>query len=298
MAKISKQNKEVIPIEEYNEKQKELSLTKQQRFNFDDNKYEDDKETKKKRKNSVSIKIYLDLKRKFVKSEKEKNKYRNYFKFLSAISIILFLMTLLFIYIHITYEPKYIEKEKIVKQETILFLGDSITQMYELNNYYSDKYFVINSGISGNITNDILDNMDKRVYQYKPKKVFILIGTNDFGLRKNSDDELIQNIDSIIKAIKDKFPECKIYLESIYPINDTDDSKIDHSMVGIRTNDKIINLNKRFKDLAKDDSITYIDVYSKLIDDEGNLKLEYTRDGLHISDAGYKIITKVLSEYL
>ena len=39
MTKSNKKNKEVVPIEEYNEKQKELLLTKQQKFNFDNNKY-------------------------------------------------------------------------------------------------------------------------------------------------------------------------------------------------------------------------------------------------------------------
>ena len=221
MTKSNKKNKEVIPIEEYNEKQKELLLTKQQKFNFDNNKYEDDKEIKKKRKNSVSIKMYLDLKRKFVKSEKEKNKYRNNFRFLCVVSIILFLMTLLFIYIHVTYEPKYIEKEKIVQDENIVFLGDSITDFYDLDKYY-EGYNIVNSGISGNTTEDILNDMYNRVYKYNPSKVILLIGTNDINV-KIEEDDTISNIKDIVKNIKKNRPNTKIYVESIYPINNTDD---------------------------------------------------------------------------
>ena len=39
-------------------------------------------------------------------------------------------------------------------------------------------------------------------------------------------------------------------------------------------------------------------MYDKLIDKDGNLKLEYTNEGLHISDEGYKVITKVIKKYI
>lgn len=296
MTKSNKKNKEVIPIEEYNEKQKELLLTKQQKFNFDNNKYEDDKEIKKKKKNSVSIKMYLDLKRKFVKSEKEKNKYRNYFRFLCVVSIILFLMTLLFIYIHITYEPKYIEKEKIVQDENIVFLGDSITWMYDLAKYYPNRK-VINSGVDGEFTDGVLENMDSRVYKYNPSKVFILIGTNDIYKGKTI-DEITENVDKIVKNIKKNRPHCQIYLESLYPINATNNEKIHMDMVKNRTNKFIKQINKKYKIIAKENNITYIDMYSKLLDDNGNLNIDYTKEGLHLVDEGYDVVTKEINKYL
>ena len=45
-------------------------------------------------------------------------------------------------------------------------------------------------------------------------------------------------------------------------------------------------------------NITYIDIYNELRDEDGNLKLEYTKEGLHMSDDGYKIITKKLKKYV
>ena len=296
MTKSNKKNKEVIPIEEYNEKQKELLLTKQQKFNFDNNKYEDDKEIKKKKKNSVSIKMYLDLKRKFVKSEKEKNKYRNNFRFLCVVSIILFLMTLLFIYIHVTYEPKYIEKEKLIQDENIVFLGDSLTYRYDLDKYY-EGYNVVNSGIDGNITQNILDDMYNRVYKYNPSKVVLLIGTNDINASV-SEKQTISNIKSIVNNIKKHRPHAKIYIESLYPINNTDDDKIEHNTVGIRTNEIIKKYNSEIKKYCSKNNITYIDIYNELQDEDGNLKLEYTKEGLHISDEGYVVITKEIKKYL
>ena len=59
-----------------------------------------------------------------------------------------------------------------------LFLGDSITDYYDLDKYY-EGYKVVNSGISGNQTSDILDDLKKRAYVYNPSTIFLLIGTGN-----------------------------------------------------------------------------------------------------------------------
>ena len=70
-------------------------------------------------------------------------------------------------------------------------------------------------------------------------------------------------------------------------------------MVHGRKNEKIININKELKAFAdKTENVTYINMYDKLIDEDGNMKLEYTREGLHLSDEGYKVVTKELSKYI
>ena len=127
--------------------------------------------------------------------------------------------------------------------------------------------------------------------------MFLLIGTNDIE-RKISEDETIANIKKIVEKIRKHRPYAKIYVESIYPINDTDSNKIDHKMVGIRTNKIINKYNKNIKKYCDSNNISYINIYNNLIDNDNNLKLEYTRDGLHISDDGYKVITKTIKYYL
>lgn len=295
MSKHKRKNRQrdVIPIEEY-QKQKELDYTKQQIFNFDTNILEDEKEKNKKlykRRNEI-----IELKKQILKLQRQKSNYKSVIIALSLISIVLLFIASIFLYIHIKYEPKYIEKEKIIQDENIVFLGDSITYMYNLEKYYSN-YNVVNSGISGNTTSDILSDMENRVYKYNPSKVFLLIGTNDIE-RKISEDETIANIKKIVEKIRKHRPYAKIYVESIYPINDTDSNKIDHKMVGIRTNKIINKYNKNIKKYCDSNNISYINIYNNLIDNDNNLKLEYTRDGLHISDDGYKVITKTIKYYL
>lgn len=223
------------------------------------------------------------------------------YSFMHFIFVILFILLLGFssfsVYIFITYKPKAITKtvEKVVLDENIVFLGDSITYRYNLEKYFPNNS-VVNSGIDGNNTQDILDNLKERVYRYNPSKVFLLIGTNDI-LYKDK-EEIIDNIKKIIDNIKKERPNCKIYLESIYPINDTDDGKIDHDTVGTRKNDDIKKINKELELYASKNNITYINMYDQLIDEDGNLNLEYTREGLHLSDKGYEVVTDNLKKYL
>lgn len=192
------------------------------------------------------------------------------------------------------------KEQKVVEEvvdENILFLGDSLTHRYDLDKYYED-FNVVNSGIDGNRTSDILSDMKARVYDYNPSKVFLLIGIND--LRGDvSGEEVVKNIGEIIKLIKENRPYAKIYLESIYPINKTDDDKVDGYVKDFSiTNDDIETINKKLESLAKDEKVTYIDMFSELVDSEGNLKLEYTEEGLHMSDEGYDKITEILTKYI
>lgn len=222
------------------------------------------------------------------------------FKNIKNIIIVLLtiiIVLLIVIIIKVDNKNSYVNpyKVEVFKNDNFLFLGDSITDFYPLDEYY-DELPVVNSGISGNKTNDILADMKKRVYQYNPTKVFLLIGTNDL----NSNDENIvnktyKNTIKIIENIKQNRSEAKIYIESVYPIND----KMDNNLAEERTNSKTKKLNKKLKKYCDStEDCVYIDLYSKLIDEDGNLKEKYSTDGLHLNTLGYVVITRELLPYL
>lgn len=188
----------------------------------------------------------------------------------------------------------YEEELRTYKEDytNYLFLGDSITDFYDLDKYY-DGLPVVNSGISGNTTEDILNDMKNRVYDYNPSKVFLLIGTNDL-IHDIGVDDIIFNIEKIISEIKGNKPQVEIYVESIYPVNDN----LDEEMVSNRNNDDIMKINEKIKKYCDENNYTYINMYDKLLDDDGNFSEEYTDDGLHPNENGYEIITKELKKYL
>ena len=179
--------------------------------------------------------------------------------------------------------------------DNVVFLGDSITYQYPLDEFYEDTH-VVNSGVNGNQTTDILDNMYERVYRYNPSKVILLIGTNDLT-NNRSDEEILGNIKKIIIRIKENRPYAKIYVQSIYPINETMQKEAD-VLEDHKTNKRISEVNKKLKEICKEEKITYIDTYSTLLDENKELKRSYAEDGLHLTALGYIKVTNVLIPYI
>lgn len=194
--------------------------------------------------------------------------------------------------INMNYKIEKIERYTYNK-ESIVFLGDSITSRCDLDKYFPN-YNIYNSGIAGNMTKDILDNMENRVFVYNPTKVFILIGTNDLVYSGLDNDGIKNNIEEIINKIYEKNSNTKIYLESIYPVNNS----LNKEIVETRTNDNIKDLNNKIEKICNNNKCTYINMYDNLTDKNGNMKRIYTVDGLHLNKIGYKVVASKLTKYL
>lgn len=183
-------------------------------------------------------------------------------------------------------------KDRYIIPENIVFLGDSITDFYDLDKYYPDNN-VVNSGVSGDVSEDILSDMYNRVYKYNPSIVFLLIGTNQIQVG-DSDEKIINEINKIVSEIHEKNPITKIYVESIYPVNDN----ISKKSVQSRDNDRISKLNKMIEDSIKDIAYAkYINIYDKLVIDN-KLNEAYSDDGLHLNDKGYEVVTEIIKKYI
>ena len=210
------------------------------------------------------------------------------------ILIILFLIGFL-VYHFVTFdhsEPRVETKIEEVVSENIVFLGDSITAFYDLEKYFPDEP-VVNSGVGENTTDDILEDMKNRVYQYNPSKVFLLIGTNDLQNGKTP-EEIFDNIKRIVEGIQENRPKAKIYLESISPVN----HNFERNGAQNRQNEDIKEINEKIKKYCTDEHLTYIDLYSALEDENGDLRAEYTTEGLHLSEEGYAVVTETIEKYL
>ncbi len=193
-----------------------------------------------------------------------------------------------------------INKSKIdsikVQDENIVFFGDSITEGYNVKEFF-DEYRVVNSGISGNTTKDLINRIDSDLYDYNPSAVIIQIGTNDLRV-SIKDEEIISNIKKIIKGIRKNRKNASILVESIYPLNRDMDTEYWDGVNEDYNNKHIIKLNKDIKKLCKIEHIKYIDVYTSLLDDNKNLKEVYSKEGLHLTDLGYYKVTKIIKKYL
>ena len=197
-------------------------------------------------------------------------------------------------------KPVEIQKEEtiVLNDENYVLLGDSITEQYPVSDFFSSDTPIVNSGFSGYKTTDLLEILDQSVYKYNPSAVFIQIGTNDLYDGQVDEDDIYNNIIKITKNIKKNRPYTKIYIESIYPINNEENDKINMHMVGSRNNKDIVDINEKLKDYCEESDVEYIDVYSELSDNKGDLKLDYTIEGLHLTNEGYSVVTNILKNYI
>lgn len=172
----------------------------------------------------------------------------------------------------------------------IVFVGDSITQDYNVYEAFPGRV-VYNRGIGGDTTEGLSKRMDVSIHELKPSIVVLLIGTNDFALLKTTPEQIFNRIRRIVLEIKVAHPKAKIILQSVYPVNET----IDPKTVLPRTNPLIDQLNDYLKTI---EGITYLDLSSKLKDQEGRFQKDYTLEGLHVSPEGYALVTKEISTLL
>ena len=189
------------------------------------------------------------------------------------------------------------ETNKTLKKRSIVFVGDSITEFFKVDEFFKDVT-AINRGIVGDTTDELLARIKESVYDIKPSKAFLMIGTNDIVNGNRSPKYIVANIGKMIEGIKKNSPGTVIYLESVYPVYSIKDKKFDSYMVGKRTNETINEINENLKVLAKSENVTYIDVYSHLIGDNNQIKINYTYDGLHLDAPGYIEVVKVLKPYV
>jgi len=196
-------------------------------------------------------------------------------------------------YLNIYYRFKKIGYKFNVKnnQNKIVFLGDSITDYYDLFKYYSDIE-TVNYGIGGDTTRGILNRMDL-VYDINPKAIVLLIGINDMMNEKRTVNNILISYTQIVNELLINLPNTKIILESVYPGCDSKDFKISYLA------DSIVELNTKIEELAStNDNLIYANIHQYLIDESNILISDYTDDGCHPNSKGYEVITNNLRPFI
>ena len=166
-----------------------------------------------------------------------------------------------------------------VNSNSIVFMGNSITQGNEWSELFANDPRVINRGISGNSSAEIMNNLDY-VVAGKPAKVFLMIGIND-----GADPAIVvPAIRKTIEVIQQQSPATQVYIQSILPYGGRENVKITNAIL---------------KTLCAEKGVTYLDIYSKLGGTDTNLSLDsaYTNDNLHLLGTGYRKWTEGFEAY-
>ena len=193
-------------------------------------------------------------------------------------------------------QNKYRELNQIsVIEPDIIFIGDSIIEYFPLQELLGTTKTIVNRGIRGYQTGLLQENLDAHLYGDAVDQIILLIGTNDIG-KDVPMNEALNNLESVIQTISRDYPLSQIKLVSILPVNEGEDFK---QTVYIRTNEKIKAWNQAYQDLASAYmQVEYVPVFENLLDQEGQLKADYTTDGLHLSVSGYQALSSTLKKYI
>ncbi len=188
---------------------------------------------------------------------------------------------------------RYREENKTAQKGQVVFTGSSLMEMFPINKLlkeHGDDTIIYNRGVGGFISDELLAVIDVCAIDLMPSKVFINIGTNDLSWSSIPISQLMDNYDKIISAIEKAVPDVKIYLMAYYPVNYEAAAEEMKECLKIRTNEKINTANAEVKKLAEKHGQRYIDINRNLKDNLGRLKAEYTIEGMHINEDGYRAV--------
>ena len=174
--------------------------------------------------------------------------------------------------------------------QRVVFLGDSITDGWRLNQYFPDKPYV-NRGISGQTTAQMLVRLFEDVIHLKPAVLVLFAGTNDIA--RNNGPQTIEMIQGNFQAIVElaQVHGIRVVLCSIMPVSDYGP----RPMTGGRPPADILRLNAWLKEYAGKTKSIYADYFAATVDEKGMLKEGISRDGLHPNDKGYELMAPVVT---
>ncbi|MFE3257952.1 GDSL-type esterase/lipase family protein [Nocardia sp. NPDC059091] len=163
----------------------------------------------------------------------------------------------------------------------VVFFGDSITEGGLWDEWFP-QVRPINRGISGNTIDDLRARLDTAIDA--PAAVFLLIGTNDLSLGR-SPGRVGENLRELVTEIRECAPHAPLHVQSVMPRK-------------AKFADRIHTLNAAVWKVAAEADAAYIDLWPALADANGALRPEFTRDGLHLSGAGYAAWIEVLRPHV
>lgn len=190
---------------------------------------------------------------------------------------------------------KIIRKNRDAKPGGVLFFGDSITELYDIDKYFPNIKIKYNSGVSGATSESLIWICDEAVIKYRPNAMVFLVGTNDLGnTNMRSPREIALNVKNIIDLVKGNLPDIKIVLISALPCNEELQGEAVGKIMRSNKNIKVLNLEYQ-ENLKYFNNTIFVDAFDQLIDkDTNNIKEDCSEDGLHLTEKGYGILTKIL----
>lgn len=169
----------------------------------------------------------------------------------------------------------------------VVFMGDSITEIWPIADpeIFSDK--VIGRGISGQTTPQMLVRFRADVVALRPRLVHIMAGTNDIAGNTGLTNEADYKNNIAAMAELAKVGKVKVALASILPM------AVLSWVPQYQPAAEVRRLNSWLREYAAANRLQYIDYYTALSTPDGAFKPELSNDGVHPNKAGYAVMREI-----
>lgn len=177
-------------------------------------------------------------------------------------------------------------------QDETLFIGDSNTVRLYASGLISLQQFCAQTGIgtSAALSEKIVtfkkDNnaytIAQAVAKMKPRRVVIMLGTNDTGMSVN---EFIANYTALVEAIQQSYEYTDIIVNTVPPV------PADHSNYPNMDQTKIDDFNMALLELCEQKGLKFLNSAGALKDANGYGRADYYQSGdIHLTSAGLKAL--------
>ena len=167
-----------------------------------------------------------------------------------------------------------------------IFLGDSLTEGHDWARAFPPA---VNLGIGGDTCGGVWARLDE-VVASRPDEIFLQIGINDF-LRGAPPKDILAGHLRIWDELADRLPEARLRVISMLPYLET-------SLPGLPPNLDLILLNRDLAEEAGRRGLVFIDLFRDLADEDNQLRLDCTVDGLHLTPLAYQIWAGALGRFV
>ncbi|SEH13832.1 Lysophospholipase L1 [Sphingopyxis sp. YR583] len=170
----------------------------------------------------------------------------------------------------------------------IVFMGDSITELWALADPALFSADIVNRGISGQTSAQMLLRFQADVIALRPAKVHILAGTNDIAgnAGPTSAAQFRDNIRAMVALAKAN--GIGVILGAIPPAGRF------AWKPGIDPAPRIVDLNAWLKAFAQAEEITFVDYHEVISDGSRSIDGRFTFDGVHPNRIGYGEMKRAL----
>jgi lysophospholipase L1-like esterase len=196
---------------------------------------------------------------------------------------------------------EFLNSSHLEKNSGIWLIGDSRIARWNTELFSSFGLKVVNLGIEGQTTSQVLLRLKYDLETDNPELVFLEAGINDLkiiGLNKKLAASIKEDCYNNIKAITGL---CQKKNVIIVVINIFPTGKIDFMRRFVwnsSVESAIVETNERLRLYCNSENIPYFDAYHFLAGNGSKVERKYQDDFLHISESAYVDLSKALIEEL